>query len=123
MKALLTDTRRRTALFQKNTFFSTPIQTLYFYILLSNQLQLRTLCLSPEGVCSRELLLYFQSTQSKQNNDASLSYECTLCYASWFQFYWLSFPFPTKPRSSPAFQGNCLKQFLSRGERSRKNQK
>ena len=38
-----------------NPVFSTPIQTLYFYIPVSGQLRLRTPFLCPEGVCLWEL--------------------------------------------------------------------
>ena len=43
----------------KSPFFSTPMRTLYFYIPVSGQLQLRTPFPRPVGVpCSRELPLY-----------------------------------------------------------------
>ena len=44
----------------KMSFFSTPIQTLYFYIPLSSQPQLQTPFLLPEGVHLRELPLYLK---------------------------------------------------------------
>ena len=42
--------------------FSTPIQTRYFHIIASGQLQLRTLFSRTEGVHLRELRLYLQIT-------------------------------------------------------------
>ena len=63
VEVLLTDTHMKTALltdaFAKSwAFFSTPIQTLYFYIPVSGQVQLRAPFLHPDHVCSWELPLY-----------------------------------------------------------------
>ena len=57
VEALLTDTLVSGKLYS-TPFFSTPIQTLYFYIPVSGQPQLRTPFSGPEGVHLLELPLY-----------------------------------------------------------------
>ena len=47
-------------------FFLTPIQTLYFYILVSGQLQLRKLFLRPEGIRLLELPLHIYIQESRK---------------------------------------------------------
>ena len=54
----------------KTPFFSTPVQTLYFFIPVSGQLQLRIPFKRPEGVPrSRELPLYLRTNYNHRARD------------------------------------------------------